>query len=162
MLIASIISLSFNDGLIEKFNIEQNKRTDYIKITNAAMRHIVINDERTKAYISDMYYRSIYEVNLVTFKIERKTLVFTNPNTIDLLDNRWLFVSSRGPNNKTDYTKRSPQNGKIQIIDVKTMQIVQSFEGGNQPTGLDVSPDGKYLCFSNFQDENIELYEISK
>ena len=158
----SIISLSFNDGLIEKFNIEQNKRTDYIKITNAAMRHIVINDERTKAYISDMYHRSIYELNLITFKIERKTLVFTNPNTIDLLDNRWLFVSSRGPNNPADYTKRSPQNGKIQIIDTKTMQIVQSFEGGNQPTGLDVSPDGKYLCFSNFQDENIELYEISK
>ncbi|MBP5569308.1 MAG: YVTN family beta-propeller repeat-containing protein, partial [Treponema sp.] len=61
-----------------------------------------------------------------------------------------------------DYTKRSPQNGKIQIIDVKTIEIVETFEGGNQPTGLDVSSDGKYLCFSNFQDENIELYEISK
>ena len=51
-------------------------------------------------------------------------------------------------------------NGKIQIIDTTTMKVLLAFEGGNQPTGLDVSPDGKYLCFSNFQDENIELYEI--
>ena len=41
------------------------------------------------------------------------------------------------------------------------MQVVTSFEGGNQPTGLDVSDNGNLLCFSNFQDENIELYEIS-
>ena len=75
--------------------------------------------------------------------------------------NRWLFVSSRGPNNKEDYTKRSPENGKIQIIDTQTMKVIQAFEGGNQPTGLDISPDGKYLCFSNFPDENIELYEIN-
>ena len=157
----TILSLSFGSGIIEKFDIDEGKRTDSIKIENAAMRHIVLNRAQTKAYVSDMYYRLIYEIDLITFKISRKTQVFNNPNTIDLYNDRWLFVSSRGPNNPADYTKRSPQNGKIQIIDTKTMQIVQSFEGGNQPTGLDVSPDGKYLCFSNFQDENIELYEIT-
>ena len=41
------------------------------------------------------------------------------------------------------------------------MSIVKTFYGGNQPTGLDVSPDGSLLCFSNFQDANIELYKIT-
>lgn len=157
-----IISLSFEGGLIEKFDVETGKRLDFIAIEKSAMRHIVMNNQKTKAYISDMYYRQIYELDLASFKITNKTTVFSNPNTIDLLDNRWLFVSSRGPNNKTDYTKPSPVNGKIQIIDITTMKIVKEFEGGNQPTGLDVSEDGKMLCFSNFQDQNIELYAISE
>ena len=156
----SIISLSFDDGLIEKFDVETGKQLSVIKVAQGAMRHIVLNSDNTKAYVSDMYHRLVYEVELDTFKINRKTQVFNNPNTIKLYKDRWLFVSSRGPNNKEDYTKRSPENGKIQLIDTTTMEVVLAFEGGNQPTGLDVSPDGKYLCFSNFQDENIELYEI--
>jgi YVTN family beta-propeller protein len=157
----SIISLSFDDGLIEKFDVESGKQLSVIKVDKGAMRHIVLNSDSTKAYVSDMYHRQVYEVDLDTFKINRKTQVFNNPNTIKLYKDRWLFVSSRGPNNKEDYTKRSPENGKIQIIDTTTMKVLLAFEGGNQPTGLDVSPDGKYLCFSNFQDENIELYEIN-
>lgn len=156
----TIISLSFDDGLIEKLDVETGKQLAVIKVADAAMRHIVLNNDNTKAYVSDMYHRLVYEVNLNTFKITAQTQVFNNPNTIKLYKDRWLFVSSRGPNNKEDYTKRSPENGKIQIIDTQTMKVVQAFEGGNQPTGLDISPDGKYLCFSNFQDENIELYEI--
>ena len=73
----------------------------------------------------------------------------------------FIFASTRGPNNPKDYTKRSPSNGKIHIIDADTMSIVKTFYGGNQPTGLDVSPDGSLLCFSNFQDANIELYKIT-
>ena len=156
----TIISLSFDDGFIEKFDVETGKQLAVIKVADGAMRHIVLNSDNTKAYVSDMYHRLVYEVNLETFKITGKTQVFNNPNTIKLYKDRWLFVSSRGPNNKEDYTKRSPQNGKIQIIDTSSMKVIQAFEGGNQPTGLDISPDGRYLCFSNFQDENIELYEI--
>ncbi len=156
----TIISLSFDDGLIEKYDVESGKQLAVIKVAKGAMRHIVLNKACTKAYVSDMFHRLVYEVNLATFKITGQTQVFNNPNTIKLYKDRWLFVSSRGPNNKEDYTKRSPENGKIQIIDTTTMKVIQAFEGGNQPTGLDVSPDGRYLCFSNFQDENIELYEI--
>lgn len=157
-----IITLAFDGGIIEKFNTETGKRLNSIYINKSAMRHIVMNDEKTKAYFSDMYYSQIYEVDMETFSITRKTKVYINPNTIDLLNNRWLFVSSRGPNNPQDYTKRSPSNGKIQIIDITTMEIVHKFEGGNQPTGLDVSDNGKLLCFSNFQDQNIEIYSISQ
>lgn len=155
-----IISLSFDAGVIEKFEVDSGNRLDYLKIETAAMRHIVLDSGNTVAYVSDMYHRNIYKIDLNTFKQSGQTKVFNNPNTIDLLKDKWLFVSSRGPNNKEDYTKRSPENGKIQIVDTQTMKIVFTVEGGNQPTGLDVSNNGKLLCFSNFQDENIELYAI--
>ena len=157
-----VISLAFDGGKIEKINTQSWKITDYVSIENSAMRHIVTNTAQTTAYISDMYHRCVYEFDIKNFKIRRKTTVFNNPNTICLLSGRWLFVSSRGPNNKEDYTKRSPVNGKIQIIDTTTMQIVKTIEGGNQPTGLDISRDGTLLCFSNFQDANIEVYSIKQ
>ena len=156
-----IISLAFEGGKIQKFDVDTGKRLAEISIKSSAMRHIVVNDEGTKAFVSDMYFKTIYEVDLLTFTVAEKIKVFNNPNTIDLLDNRWLFVSCRGPNNPDDYTKRSPKNGKIYIIDTNDMTEVSNFEGGNQPTGLDISYDGRFLCFSNFQDKNIELYSIS-
>ncbi len=156
----SIISLSFEGGLIEKFDTTSGKREKRIYIENAAMRHIVVNSTEDSAFISDMYHRNILKLDLESFTIKSKVKVYINPNTIDLYKDRYLFVSCRGPNNPQDYTKRSPVNGQIMIVDTKDMSIVKTIEGGNQPTGLDVSPDEKILCFSDFQDEAIELYTI--
>jgi len=157
-----IVVLCFDGGKIQKFNTETGVKSSEIAIKNSAMRHIVVNKEETKAFISDMFFKMIYELDLKSFKITKKVKVFNNPNTIDLKNDRFLFVSCRGPNNKSDYTARSPENGKIFVIDTETMNIEQSFEGGNQPTGLDIDETGKLLCFSNFQDANIELYELKE
>lgn len=155
-----ILVLCFDGGKIQKFNTEDGAKLSEIEIEKSAMRHVVVNDGETKAFVSDMFYAMVYELDLKSFKIERKIKVFNNPNTIDLKGDRYLFVSCRGPNNKVDYTKRSPLNGKIYIIDTHDMSIAGTFDGGNQPTGLDVDAKGKLLCFSNFQDQNIEIYEI--
>lgn len=155
-----ILSLSFDGGVIEKFSTVDGTRLNVIKIQDAAMRHVVVSADEKTAFISDMYHRQILKVDLENFKITSTTKVFNNPNTIDLLNDRWLFVSCRGPNNPEDYTKRSLVNGKIYILDTRDLSLVKTIDGGNQPTGLDVSPNGKFLCFSNFQDENIELWEI--
>lgn len=156
-----LLSLSFESGKIEKFEVDTGKRISEIKIDKAAMRHIVLSEDEKTAYVSDMYHRAVYEINLKDFKINRTVKVFNNPNTIALLKNRWLFVSCRGPNNKTDYTKRSPENGKIYVIDTNTMKTETTITGGNQPTGLSISPDGYLLCFSNFQDATLELWKIT-
>ncbi len=155
-----IISLAFDGGKIEKFEVDTGKKLATISIAKSAMRHIVVNRAGTHAFVSDMYFKTVYDIDLATFTISKQIKVFNNPNTIDLYNDRWLFVSCRGPNNPDDYTKRSPKNGKIYIIDTNDMTEVSNFEGGNQPTGLDVSNNGRYLCFSNFQDKNIELYSI--
>jgi len=159
----NLLSLSFDSGVIEKFNVDTFKRIDSIKIPKACMRHVVLSDDSKYAFISDMYNCKVYKLNLQSFKIENSVKIYINPNTIDLFSSQghsYIFASTRGPNNPRDYTKRSPSNGKIHIIDAQSMKIVKTFFGGNQPTGLDVSPDGSLLCFSNFQDANIELYKI--
>ncbi len=157
-----LLSLSFDSGLIEEFDVDTGKRTNSIKIASACMRHIVCTKDLKTAFVSDMYNRQVYKIDLEGFKIVSRCKVYRNPNTIELLDDRYLFVSTRGPNNPDDYTKRSPSNGKIHIIDISDMSILQTFEGGNQPTGLDISADGKILCFSDFQDAALELYRIKQ
>lgn len=155
-----IISLAFDGHAIEKFETDTGKLIKSINVETSAMRHIVCDNAKKFAYVSDMYHRCVYKINLETFTIAGKARVFNNPNTIDLYKDTYLFVSCRGPNDSVDYTRRSPVNGKIYIIHTEDMSFIDSIDGGNQPTGLDISPDGKFLCFSNFQDGNIELYEI--
>jgi DNA-binding beta-propeller fold protein YncE len=155
-----LIVLCFDGGVIHKFSTKNWKEEKSIFKKNAAMRHIVLNSDNTKAFVSNMYHFEVYEIDLVEFKITHTYKVFSNPNTIDLKDDKLLFVSSRGPNDPESYLKRSPVNGRITVIDVEKREIINVFEGGNQPTGLDVSYDGKYLCFSNFRDKNIEIYYL--
>ena len=156
----NIIVLCFDGGKIQKLAVESGTKLAEKSVEKSAMRHIVSSSSENLAYVSDMYYGKIYEIDTNTLEIKREVKVHNNPNTISLAQGRWLFVSCRGKNNPVDYTLRSPENGKIYIIDTTTMTVERIFTGGNQPTGLDISHDGKILCFSNFQDGNIELYSI--
>ena len=155
-----LVVLSFDGGTIQKFSMKDYELLDSIYIENSAMRHIVTNAEKSKAWISDMYHSDILELDLKNFKIVKKYHVFNDPNTIDLLKNRYLCVSCRGPNNKVDYTKRSPANGKIIVIDTYEKKQLCEINGGNQPTGLALSQKQDLLVFSNFQDATLELYKI--
>lgn len=157
----NIIVLCYEGSKIQKFKTATGEKIGEIAVQKSAMRHIAVNKDETKAYVSDMYHRQIYELDLASFKITKQVKVFSHPNTILLFNDRWLFVSNRGPNNPKDYTKRSPENGKITIIDTNDMTIVKTIPGGNQPTGLDLNAEGSLLCSSNFQDQNIELYSVT-
>ena len=76
------------------------------------------------------------------------------------LDGRYLYVSCRGPNNPAGYIYPSKENGKIQIINTDNFKIIAEWEQGNQPTGLDISPDGKYLAATDFSEHRLNLYLI--
>ena len=158
----NLLTLSYESGLLEKFDTETFSRLDSIKITDASMRHVVASSDLKTAYVSDMYYAKVYKLDLDNFKIVDSFKTYHKPNTIELYDDDTLFVSCRGPNNPVDYTRRSPKDGKIQIVDTKKMSLLTEIPGGNQPTGLAISPDRQYFCFSNFQDADIELYSLEK
>ena len=111
---ASLIVLCFGGGSIEKFDIESDSLIQSIEKEKAAMCHIVINADETKAYVRDMYHRSVYEIDLMRFTIARSIRAFSNPNTLVLYGSR-LFVFSRGQNNPEDYTKCSDVNGKLSV-----------------------------------------------
>jgi DNA-binding beta-propeller fold protein YncE len=46
------------------------------------------------------------------------------------------------------------------IFDTNSGKLVDAIIGGNQPTALGVSPDGKVLVFSDFLDGILEFYQI--
>ncbi|MBX3721991.1 MAG: strictosidine synthase [Turneriella sp.] len=49
--------------------------------------------------------------------------------------------------------------GHLMVVDLATQTVVEDIEAGNQPTGLDVSPDGKYIVLTDFLDHAMRVYE---
>jgi DNA-binding beta-propeller fold protein YncE len=89
-----------------------------------------------------------------------ETKVFANPNTIvESADGRYLYVSCRGHNNPKSFLLKGPDFGRLMVIDIATRKVVEEIEAGNQPTGLDVSPDGKYVVLTDFLDHAMRVYE---
>ena len=126
-----------------------------------APRHVVVDGQGLFAYVSDMLRRRVFVISLPDTSVASVVAVGPNPNTVTLSpDGSLLFVSCRGPNNPDGYELRSPQNGTIRVVSTESRETVTMIEGGNQPTGLALSPDGRYLAFSNFQDNTVELYRI--
>lgn len=155
-----LYACSFEGGQIIRYSTNDWQQKDVIYIKGVP-RHIVLDSKNTLAYVSDMACGVVYEIDTSTFKILNTIKVYYNPNTIDITpDDSYLFVSNRGPNNPNGYLKRSLKNGEISIINCKTKKIIGRIEGGTQPTGLDVSNNGKLLAFSNFQDNTVEIYRI--
>jgi len=152
---------SYDGGVIYKIKTADWSVVKSISKERSCMRHAVLTQDNKRLFVSDMYSSIIYEVDANGFKISGSYKVYEKPNTIFLSSNdKYLFVSSRGPNNKESYLKRSPENGRISIIDIDKKEIISSFEAGNQPTALGLSKDGKYLCTSDFRDDTIELFYI--
>ncbi|MCD6085646.1 AmmeMemoRadiSam system protein B [bacterium] len=151
----------FANGEIEKIDLDTGERKVIFK-SDGAMRHIVGNEEKGVLYVSDMAKNTIWKVYLKTDKVEKFVQTDNNPNTIVLSpDKKILFVSCRGKNfSSTNYYIPGPEWGSILLFDTETGKMLDAIVGGNQPTGLDISPDGKFLTFSDFLDEKIEVFEI--
>ena len=124
-------------------------------------RHFAYLERNGKLFLSDMKadHIEIYDLGNDTF-LER-IKVYDNPNTIVIEPNNeeHLYVSCRGPNGVFGYLKKGFAMGRVYVIDISENKIVESWEAGNQPTGLDVSFDGHYVVFSDFLDHAIRVYE---
>ena len=129
---------------------------------NTAMRHIVYDRSRREYYVTAMGAGRVYRLSecgqwLGYWDVGDK------PNTCALSpDGSRLFVSCRGPNNPdTGYLHKGYEFGKIYVINLRSGSVEDWIWGMDQPTGLDVSPDGKYLAFSDFLSHRLELYHIT-
>lgn len=153
---------SYNGDSLYQYSTENWKETKRFRRTRAAMRHIVLSPDGSKLFVNDMRNALVYRLDAKSLALEKTyRLGDYNPNTIDLSpDGKRLFVSCRGPNNPKSYLLRSPADGHIYIIDVESGEVLQRLVGGNQPTGLDVSNDGKFLAFTNFLDDIVEVYTL--
>ena len=151
----------FANGEIEKINLNTGERKVIFK-SNGAMRHIVGDEEKGVLYVSDMAKNTIWKVYLKTDKVEKFVQTDNNPNTIVLSpDKKILFVSCRGKNfSPTNYYVPGPEWGSVLLFNTETGKMLDAIVDGNQPTGLDISPDGRFLAFSDFLDGKIEVFEV--
>ncbi len=160
----SLYVSNFSNGALHRIDVEQGKVVETIPTIgrNAALRHLVLDQERSLLYASDMGLECINIYDLMKKKLIKQIPVDYNPNTIALSpDNKYLFVSCRGPNAKTTYLNRSPRSGHLYMIDCEQQEVVATRKLGNQPTALAVHPSGEYVVVSNFRDKNIEIFKIN-
>ena len=122
-----------------------------------AARHIEYRDGFL--YVSDMGQGRVSKIDTDNHEVVDSAIIGPKLNTLVLSpDGRHILVSSRGRNNRRDYTKPGPDFGAVYVLDASNLDVVARVWGRNQPTGLDISPDGRRLAFSDFLDANIEYY----
>ncbi|HLA81497.1 MAG TPA: beta-propeller fold lactonase family protein [Thermoleophilia bacterium] len=150
----------FENGDIQRIDLATGKGKVLFK-TGGAMRHMVADDVRGLLYVDDMSTKEVFVVNLASEKVTKLADTDQRPNTMDLSpDGKVLYVSNRGKDNPKTYYIPGPEWGSILAIDTSTGKILDAIVGGNQCTGLDVSPDGTVLAFSDFLDNKIRVYKI--
>lgn len=149
----------FGRGSLQKVNLETGS-SEIVFESGGALRHIA--GKEGILFISDMAKRKIWKLDTETGDLIDFAETENNPNTIVLSpDNKILFVSNRGENySSSNYNIPGPEWGSVLLFDSDSGELLDVILGGNQPTGLDVSPDGKTLVFSNFLDHNLEIYQI--
>ena len=151
----------FSTGEMQKIDLDTFKVVKTISFPKGAKRHIILDKTKNLFYVSDMYRGSIYVISPSDDKVIKEIKVDSKLNTAKLTpDGKYIFVSSRGPNNPQSYLLKGPMFGKVYVIDTSNYEIKEWIWGRNQPTGLDISPDGKFMAFTNFLNNEIELYRI--
>jgi DNA-binding beta-propeller fold protein YncE len=149
----------YEDGEIEVIDLETGERR-LLHRSGGSMRHLA-GDGRGKVYASDMGRARVLVVDVETGGVEMLAPTNRAPNTIALTpDGRVLAVSNRGRNNPESYYLPGPEWGSVILIDTETGRYLDAIVGGNQPTGLAVSADGRYLAYSDFLDDRVTVYEL--
>jgi YVTN family beta-propeller protein len=149
----------FADGEIQRIDLASGASKVLLR-TGGAMRHLVGDPRAGKLYADDMAKGEAFVVDLATEKVRLLARTDRMPNTIDLSpDGKVLYVSNRGRNGKC-YCAPGPEWGSVLAIDTASGKVLDAIVGGNQTTGLDVSPDGRTLAFSDFLDNRVHLYTI--
>jgi DNA-binding beta-propeller fold protein YncE len=149
----------FADGEIQRIDLRTGASKVLVR-TGGAMRHLVGDPEAGRLYADDMATSQAFVVDLATERVRQLAKTDKMPNSIDLSpDGKVLYVSNRGKNGPC-YCAPGPEWGSVLAIDTASGRVLDAIVGGNQTTGLDVSPDGHILAFSDFLDNRVQLFTI--
>lgn len=151
-----------SDGGVEVYDVKSGKCIHYIHKYRSAMRDVRYDPKSGYMYFDDMRFAKTYKYDWRNREDLAEIDVDSHPNTIKLSkDGKYLFVSCRGPNNPKGYTLPSLRDGEILMIDTETFTVKAKWAQGNQPTGLDISHDGRYLATTDFMQKRLNLYVLS-
>lgn len=150
----------FDSGLVHRFALADYRPLPPIRVGDlGAMRHLVVAGGML--YASDMASGVVFRLDPASGRIAARLPLGWNLNTIAVDPRgRYLFASSRGPNNPESYLLPGPEYGKVFVVGLDSFERVHWVWGRDQPTGLDVSPDGRWLAFTDFLSDRLELFRI--
>ncbi|MGH8908263.1 MAG: YncE family protein [Egibacteraceae bacterium] len=149
----------FDGGELARIDLATGASTTLLA-TGGAFRHLVGDPERGLLYADDMAGDATYVVDLDTEEIRELAATDEKPNTMDITpDGKVLYVSNRGENGRSYYAP-GPEWGSVLAIDTASGEVLDAIVGGNQTTGLDVSPDGRWLAFSDFLDNRVQIFAL--
>jgi YVTN family beta-propeller protein len=151
----------FGNGAIARLDLGDYRLTPFWKADGGAKRHLVVDASRNRLYATDMGRDSLFAFDLASGRLLAEVKIGSNPNGCVLsVDGRYVFACTRGPNGAAGYEKPGPLAGELVAIDAGTLKVAYRQWGGNQPTGIALSPDGKSLVFTDFLDKRVELYSL--
>jgi YVTN family beta-propeller protein len=152
----------YEPGRLAKVDLATNRVVKTISVGSSALRHVVLHPTRDVLYVSDLLRGKVFAIDAATDTVTASAVVDHNLNTLRVSpDGNLLLACSRGPNNPENWTIKGPAFGKLYALDPLTLAITDWAWGGNQPTGLGISSDGRFVCFSDFLDARLEVYEIA-
>jgi len=155
----SLFVTRYDNGELIEVELPAFKIKTTYQWPSGALRHLVGTEEYLLA--SDMARGDLTWFDWKEGKVLGRKWIAPILNTIALVPGKnWVALSSRGPNHKEGYMRKGPEYGKVFLVDMEQKEIIDWVWGGNQPTGLDISPCGQYLAFSDFLDHRIQVYEI--
>lgn len=151
----------FGKGELQKIDLATGKGK-VIYETGGTFRHMAADEKRNLLYVGEFTESAVYVCDMTTDEVRKLCDTDQRPNTIELgPDGNVLYVSNRGEDNPdTGYLTKGYEWGTVLAIDAATGKLLDAIVGGNQCTGLDVSPDGTLLAFSDFLDHVIRIYRI--
>jgi DNA-binding beta-propeller fold protein YncE len=115
----------------------------------------------SRLFVGDMGGAQVLVLDLAG-KVLATVPVPSNPHEMAVsADQSLVAVASRGRNNPDDYQLPGPDFGRVTLLNAKG-EVLGTTWGRNQPMGLAFSPDGKFLAFTDFLDNNVELYRVTK
>ncbi|MCA9667935.1 MAG: YncE family protein, partial [Myxococcales bacterium] len=160
----SLYVATFGAGTIEKIDLAASPRGARRRVIyrgGSSMRHIVADHTRGRLYASDLNRHEIVVVDTASDRAHVLAATDRKPNTIALGPRgRVLFVSCRGRNHRESFHRRGPEWGSVLLLDALDGRVLDAIVGGNQPTGLSVSADGRTLAFSDFLDGRLRVYDV--
>ncbi|MCX7031505.1 MAG: hypothetical protein NTU62_15485 [Spirochaetes bacterium] len=152
----------YEPGGLAKVDLATNKIVKTINVGSSALRHVVLHPTRDVLYVSDLLRGRVFAIDAAADTVIASAVVDHCLNTLKVSpDGEHLFACSRGPNNPVNWITKGPAFGKLYCLDPLTLEVIDWAWGGNQPTGLGISPDGRFVCFSDFLDARLEVYDIT-
>jgi DNA-binding beta-propeller fold protein YncE len=154
-----LVVASFGSGVLERVELATGERTTLLS-GGKSLRHIVADAGGSTLYVSDMGRNRVWQVALDGTPARVFASGNANPNTLALsADGQILAVSNRGKNGAV-WPGPGETWGSIGVYDTRDGALLDVIVGGNQCTGLSLSPDDRLLAFSDYQDDRIRLYRL--